>query len=1300
MTRLLLVALALCLSASSVEAKSTQRLPSGLLLDRWTVADGLPVDSVTAVARTADGFLWVGTFDGLVRFDGQEFTRFSTSTHPGLTDNRIVELRTEGPDLWIRGEGGSVILMEADGTFVVSFTPGTPEEAATGFAPRGPRVGIATRAGFFNVPRHGSQSGPPRPIDGRLFEDLLVTKTNVYVRSEEQVLRWERSGLVPVGLAGAPGTPCGLDGADGRLRIPLRDQGIWDPVSGVVAPPLPDSADCPLPELVFDGSLWGTAETRLYRDRELIYEASATLRTLHDLGGELWLGTDGHGLLRLREPLIGTWAPTDGETANLISIDAVGDELWASTTYGLLRERGGWWERLVPGGGEDPDVDTQMLTMHVSEAGDLWAAAAHGVYFGEGVASIDPATYVPMGLTVNAFAEGDGGPWLGTSQGLLSGTPGTPLEQWERLGVGTPLENADVRALVAGPDRALWVATRGTGLAVVDGGSVTVVGQEQGLSSDYVRGLHVAGPRSAWVATEDAGLCLVTGVGSPQVAVRCAGLADGLADESLHSVFEDARGRLWMSSNRGIVTTTRASFEGAPALPMTSLLLGRDDGMAHQEANGGRGSALARRPDGTLWYSTQSGAAWLDPSTPVDFGPGPPQLLTLEADGEDVAGDSLRLDQETRGFEARWTAPRSEWADQQVFQARLAGFDDWSPPSRERARRWTNLPPGSFVLEVRAGLGGAWTSPVAIASVTRSAAFTETAWFSVSVAGGLLLLLGLLTWGVVSRLRRQRQELESVARRRTLELDDRNAALDRQNTELLEKTRELLGANDRIRLQNRRLTELDEMRQRFVANVSHELRTPLALIQGSLDDLSTPKRDAEWRGRKIEVARRNAEQLRTLVDRLLDLAVASSEGLQLRARRADLSLFVRATCAEFEDTATRRGLQFTVEAPDPVFVYFDDELIEQCLSNLLSNAFKFTAPGGAITVRVDAGDVERDDAARVEVEDSGVGIRTEAVPHIFERFYQDEAGEQRTGGVGIGLALVKELVELHGGDVGVESELERGSRFWFTLPRGAAHISPDDVAMSDYEIEVVGPVEVGEDGPLLLLVEDHPDMRSFLAEHFAEQYQVVAASNRVEALELIAQRRPAIVVSDVMMPKMDGLELCTRLRASEATREIPIVLVSAKAGSRARADGMELADAYVSKPFRMVDLLETVRGFVKGRDSIDAESPTMKEIDLSLMASLATIIDGNLDQPLTVDDLASRMAMSPRQLRRRVTELTGKPPSVLVRERRLDKARSMLRGGKYETVAEVAAQVGISASYFSRLYAAQFGRRPSDDLVR
>jgi len=1296
MHRLLLLTLAL-LVASSAEAKTTERLPSGLLLDRWTVADGLPVDSVTAVAGTPDGYLWLGTFDGLVRFDGQDFVRFSTSTHPNLRDNRVVELRTEGRDLWIRGEGGSVVLMEPGGEFVVAFSPATPDEAAVGFAPQGSRLGVASRAGFFNVPRLGSQSGPPRPIDSRVFDDMLATKTNIYVRTGAEVLRWERRALVPVGLAGAPGTPCGLDGAPGWLRIPLLDQGIWDPVSGVVQEPLPDGPPCPNPELRVGEDRWRTADRRLFRDRTVVYEAPTTLRTLHEVDGHLWLGTDGHGLLRLRKPRVGSWVPDDGRSANLISIQDVGSDLWMATTDGLLRERGGRWQRLQP---VSPEADGSMVTMHVSEAGDLWAAAAHGVYFGEGVERLDPSTYVPMSLTVNAFAEGAGGPWLGTSAGLLAGTPGSPIEEWSAVGLGTRLESADVRTLRPA-DGALWVGTRGAGIARISGGSVAVVGTAEGLASDYVRGIHVTGPASAWVATEDAGLCLLEGIDEETPAVRCAGRAEGLADESLHSVFEDGDGRLWLSSNRGLITTTRASFEEAPAVPLTSLLLGRDDGMLHQEANGGRGPAHAERPDGTLWYSTQRGAAWVDPAAQGDLGPATPRLAGLSVGGVAQTGSAVTLDRAESSFEARWTAPRGEWADQQVFQARLAGFDDWSAPSTKRTRRWTNLPPGSFRLEVRAGLAGAWTPAVPIAEIRRDAVFTETPWFSVSVAGGLLLLLGLLSWGVVSRLRRQRHELETVARKRRLELDDRNAALDRQNTELLEKTRELEGANDRIRLQNRRLTELDEMRQRFVANVSHELRTPLALIQGSLDDLSGTKRDAAWRGRKLEVARRNAEQLRTLVDRLLDLAVASSEGLQLRARRADLSLFVRATSAEFEDTAAGRGLRFVVEAPEPVWVYFDDELIEQCLSNLLSNAFKFTAPGGTITVRVEPGDPEREESCRVEVIDSGVGIRAEAVPHIFERFYQDEAGEQRTGGVGIGLALVKELVELHGGDVGVASELGGGSRFWFTLPRGAAHIAPDDVAMSDYEIVAVAPIEVGEaDGPLLLLVEDHPDMRSFLAEHFGEQYHVVAAANGVEALEVIAQRTPAIVVSDVMMPKMDGLELCKRLRAKASTKDIPIVLVSAKAGGRAREDGLELADAYVSKPFRMVDLLDTVRGFVKGKEPIDAESPTMKEIDLSLMASLATIIDGNLDQPLTVDDLAGRMAMSPRQLRRRVTELTGKPPSVLVRERRLEKARSMLRSGKYETVAEVAGQVGISASYFSRLYAAQFGRRPSDDLVR
>ncbi len=521
------------------------------------------------------------------------------------------------------------------------------------------------------------------------------------------------------------------------------------------------------------------------------------------------------------------------------------------------------------------------------------------------------------------------------------------------------------------------------------------------------------------------------------------------------------------------------------------------------------------------------------------------------------------------------------------------------------------------------------------------------------------------------------------------------------------RTEELRDRNDRLQAQADRLAELDRLKNAFVANVSHELRTPLALIAGPLEKVLPAVEDPSAR-RSLDMVRRNAERLALLVDQLMDVARLESGGVPIRARRLDLGAFVRRTLERFDPACAAASLSLQSDTPaGPVPTFFDDDILDKVLSNLLSNALKFTPAGGSIHVALEA--PEHGEWARLRVSDSGIGIAQGDLVAIFDRFHQVESGMDRgREGAGIGLALARELVELHGGELFVQSVLGEGSTFTVHMPRGADHLAPGEIATS---LRVAPAAEGADSEPgapsespgraRVLVVEDHPDMRAFLVEQLSEYFDVASACDGAEGLQAARDQRPGVIVSDVMMPGVDGLEMCRRLRADADLASIPVLLLSAKAEADDRADGLEVADDYMAKPFRMREVVARVHALLRRAEpSPDTSPPPVAVVDDEDAQRLReAVLRGMGDDGFDIASLAKQLGISSRQLRRDVRRLTGDSPSAYVRRVRIEQAHQMLVTGAYSTVAEVAAAVGFTPNYFSRLYANWFGRPPTEDLA-
>ncbi len=403
----------------------------------------------------------------------------------------------------------------------------------------------------------------------------------------------------------------------------------------------------------------------------------------------------------------------------------------------------------------------------------------------------------------------------------------------------------------------------------------------------------------------------------------------------------------------------------------------------------------------------------------------------------------------------------------------------------------------------------------------------------------------------------------------------------------------------------------------FLANVSHELRTPLTLVLGPLDSLLQNPDLAHGARTTLRRVYRNAARLHGLVDDLLDFAKAEANKLEPVLETIDLAPVMRELVDDLADAASARELAISFEyaARDaaPAIAEVDRDLFDRIVLNLVSNALKFTPKGGEITLGLrSAGD-----HVEVDVRDTGIGIAADKLDVVFRRFEQADAGpSRRYGGTGIGLALVHELVKVHGGDVGVESDVGRGSRFWLRLPRSPSAVldssphrrssrPPARAAVTFAEMPrattPVGGAALPSALPKLVLAEDNPDMRDYVTSVLSDEFEVIATADGVEALEAIGRHRPSVVVSDVMMPRLDGLGLVRRLKADTELQHIPVILLTAQAGREALVTGLDVgADDYVAKPFSQAELRARARAALRLSEAHATLASTADELRIAL----------------------------------------------------------------------------------------------------
>jgi signal transduction histidine kinase/ligand-binding sensor domain-containing protein/AraC-like DNA-binding protein len=1050
---------------------------------------------------------------------------------------------------------------------------------------------------------------------------------------------------------------------------------------------------------------------------------------LVDREGSLWLGTVAGGLHRLKPTVVRTISEAEGlsfRNAYAAYVDRAG-AVWVGS-------QGRGFSRVDPETGRVDGFDVAAgrpdgaRTFLETRDGTLWIGANVGVYACSRAPTVTCAAERSADgdlVAVSALHEDpDGRLWVGTLTGLFRRERG----RLTRLDAASGAPTATVRAFAVTRDGALWLATDGGGVVRYREGVYTPVTTADGLPSDLVRALYEDADGWLWIGTEGRGLARLDprgwatpDGGGDRRRIATITTRNGLFDDGIHEVLEDDVGRLWMSSNRGLFWIAReeamAVADGRAARVRSTGYTERD-GMRNREANGGVQPSGAKGRDGRLWFATQDGAVVVDPREIVSDTVAPP--LVIE---QVVAGDSallpgetgVRLSPDQRDIRVDFTALTFREPRNVYFRYRLDGYStDWVESDTRRSAFFTKLPPGRYTFRVQASdARRGWHEPGASLVLEVVPHVYETPVFRGALLVALLGLAGATLARRVRAARRRARELEQLVAERTLALRDREQQLETQNRQL--------------ETQAEALQQLDQARSRFFANVSHELRTPLTLMLAPLDRLRAHDRVDAQHERWVDLASRNARRLLELVDQILDVARLEAGAMQLSPSRFDLGALLRGALDGFRMAAEGKQLHLRADVPPSCPITLDPDAVEKIVTNLLSNAVKFTPPAGHVTLRLQRGP----ETITIAVMNTGPTIPLAQLALVFERFYQvDESRTTIQPGTGIGLSLVKELVELQGGTVRAASAAGL-TIFTVELPVSAADrnepvalvdtLSPEVVALSTSD---AAPDDTAADVPSLLVVDDSEDMRAFIRDHFAPQFRVFEAADGREALAIARAQLPDVIVSDVMMPVLDGRAFVRALRADPETDYLAVILLTAQAESEQRIAGLEGgADDYLGKPFEMRELDARVRNQIaarrrlqlrfgaaaSGSDAADqtlpaadhaplgpTDGPPLAADDVAYREKVLAAIRARLgDEDFGVAELADAVAQDRSHLFRRVRQVTGLSPSDLLRQMRVDEGARLLRTTT-GSVADVAFSVGFrSVSHFFRCFHERYGVTPT-----
>lgn len=659
---------------------------------------------------------------------------------------------------------------------------------------------------------------------------------------------------------------------------------------------------------------------------------------------------------------------------------------------------------------------------------------------------------------------------------------------------------------------------------------------------------------------------------------------------------------------------------------------------------------------------------------------------------------TLSYDQNTLSFQLAALDFSSVHKNQ--FSFMLEGYnEEWSKPQTERTITFTKLPPGNYTLHIKgSNNSGIWNNKGKILDIIITPPFWRTWWAYLTY-----VLLFVLTIAIIIRSERNRQKLRYNAYQKNLEAE--------------------------------KFKEVNRVKSDFFANISHELRTPLTLILGMIDTTSREEKD-KTKKEKLNIALKYSKKLLKLINELLQLSKIDAGQENFTPQTGNIVPLIKNITSSFQSLAKMKKIQLEfITDVDKIIADFDKDKIEKIMNNLLSNALKFTQPNGNVSVNLsvdilDQSNTSKLEEAKITVSDTGIGIDIEKLPFIFDRFYQagNNGGDNSNQGTGIGLALTSELVQLHKGGISVESVKSRGTTFTIRLPISTNEINITDAELlsdnNDNKFDIEQIVEETKTSPEeksqiikskdndVLIIDDNPDLRLYIKDSLQDGYDIIEAENGEEGLKLAEQEIPDLIITDVMMPKIDGYELTRLLRENKMTSHIPIIMLTARAAEEDKFSGLESGvDAYLTKPFSTKELQIRVRKLIELRQKLQQQTKSkvitkpaeveVSSLDQEFLKNLHKEVEQNIsNENYDIEKLASSLAVSSRQLRRKLKALTDLTPAQYIRSTKMNRAKELLEKGA-GNVTEISFQVGYSnINSFTKAFKEEFDILPSSILQK
>jgi ligand-binding sensor domain-containing protein/signal transduction histidine kinase/DNA-binding response OmpR family regulator len=1312
-------------------------------------SEGLSQSNVTCILQDHKGFMWFGTRDGLNRYDGYTITVYRHDpANPGSLSHNYIRALYEDDQhrLWIGTEDGLNQYSRATDDFTRFLPdPQNPTSISSGniraiTQDKRRRLWIGTGGGGLN------RFDPEQ----KTFQAYRHSPHNVHSLSSDQIEDV-------------------LEDSQGALWVATWNAGLakFTPETGSFerythrsGDPYSLSSD-KLKKLYLDRHhhLWiGTTEGGLNRyDRRTgtfhAFRATASphgltnndvLSIVEDLRGNLWVGTQNGGINVLDSARRNVTYVHEGADAAALNNGSI---------YTLYRDRQGdiWVGTFSGGVNYYNSAPAQFHHMPAGNVLSVYEDARGAVYVGtdgEGLTIYDPP-HRPVNLhhhpndkqslgsnyPLCLFEDRGGQLWAGCFYGKASQL------RPDRHTFYTPRFQLDVKHVAVMEEDSvtgrLWMGTWGEGLVVYDprtGGWKQYLpepGNNKSISHTLIFAIYQDRRGDLWIGTEGGGLNRYNratddftrfaysqanrgSLGNNIVNViyedargnvwigtqggltrldRDTGLFenytihDGLANDVVQAIEEDDHGRLWLGTNNGIsrfdpVSGMFRNFEVA-------------DGAQHHAFNR---QASYRSRSGRLLFGGINGLTSFHPDSLTDSPVRPPVYFTelqvfnkpvtfrdkdapLAQPLPEAQGVTLSYNQSV--FSVEFVALDYSAPGKNQYAYTLEGFDqDWNEIGTQRKATYTNLDPGEYTLRVKAtNSDGVWNMEGNSLRVIITPPLWQTWWARA--------LYGVLLVGAMLVLR--------------------------------------LIMIQRMRVRNQ--LEMDQIKLRFYANISHEFRTPLTLMLGPLSQLLDTTEAGTRNHQLLQLVQKSSRHLLKLINQLMHIYKLDAGFMKLAVAKGNLSGFIRSLCDTFQFDAGKRNIHFDVVVPVVAEeYYFDGDKLEKILLNVLSNAFKYTPDGGKVTLTLRLTDVQmpsRYTCAQIIIRNSGSVIPEHYREKIFDPFVRVGQHEQSAPGTGLGLSLARQLSRLHKGDIVLDGSDGVWTTFSVWLPVDGAAYAPSDHASPDHRTAqadmdlasavtptVVPPSRTGT-RPVLLVVDDNADIRQFIRLHFEGAFQVVEAPHGAEGLIQARHHLPEIILTDIMMPEMDGVTLCARIKNDILTSHIPVVLLTARGDEalQLRAFREALADDYIVKPFQPQVLLAKLVNILASRESqkrkyyrefiTSPSPPTPASLDDNFLEKAVAVVERHMDNAdFDIEKFCRELGLSQTNLYRKLQSLLGVSGNQFIRDIRMKRAEQLLLTGRY-AVHEIAASVGFAdAKYFSKAFKKQFGVLPSEHRVK